>query len=104
MFYDAAVEYGLPRFLRMDKGGENVRYAEFMEVNGEALGRERSVLVGPSTKNVRVERFWREINDITRPFKFFMKSFAAEGLLNTADPIHLFALHYVFQGYSKSSG
>lgn len=97
MFYEAALQYGLPYFLRMDKGGENVKYAEFMEMNSQALGREdSSVLVGPSTKNVRIERFWGEINNITRPFKHLFYEMQHQRILNTDQITQIFALHYIY--------
>ncbi|CAH0381428.1 unnamed protein product [Bemisia tabaci] len=96
VFYEAALKYGLPRFLRIDEGTENVKFAEFMEVNGQALDRQQSVFTGPSTKNVRIERFWGEVNDVTKPFKDLFKSIENEGILDTGDPVELFALHYIY--------
>ena len=57
MFKTAVHEVnGTPRFLRTDKGGENVKAAEYMlEYRGP-----RTVLTGRSVHNQRIERLWRD--------------------------------------------
>lgn len=77
-----------------------------METNGQEMGRKRSVFEGPSTKNVRIERFWGEINNATCPFKHLFHVMQNERILNTAKPYHLFALRftYLYTSHPKSFG
>ena len=52
-------EYGIPSHTRVGKGGENILTAEFMLLT-RGLYRG-SVRAGASTRNQRIERFWRDV-------------------------------------------
>jgi hypothetical protein len=67
-FVGGVREYTLPSRVRVDKGTENLRLAEYM-VTHRGLGRG-SILAGKSTRNQRIERFWR---DVTKEVLMFYK-------------------------------
>ena len=58
-FLKAVEDYGLPSRLRSDKGKENVLLADYM-LEKRRTGR-RSVIMGKSTHNQRVERLWKDV-------------------------------------------
>ena len=57
----------------------------------------RSVLVGSSVHNQRIEHLWRDMHRCVASlyYRFFYYAEHTEGL-NTIDNIHIFSLHYVF--------
>lgn len=56
LFSRAVARYGFPLHIRTDHGGENVLMADSMTL---ARG-PQSVLMGASTRNQRIERFWKD--------------------------------------------
>jgi len=60
LFETAIEQYGIPSRVRTDKGGENVLVWERMTM---LRGPERgSYLTGPSVRNQRIERLWRDVS------------------------------------------
>lgn len=91
LFLGAVSQYGLPSRVRSDQGGETRHMIEYR-------GTERgSMITGPSTHNQRIERLWCDMFRCAT--KLFYKLFyflEDQGLLCTANPQHIYALHYVY--------
>lgn len=94
-FMQAVRQYGLPSRIRCDQGGENVVVSQHM-LHHRGTER-RSVLVGSSVHNQRIERLWRDMHRCVTGI--FYKLFYFLEHHNLLDPInenHLYALHYVY--------
>ena len=94
-FLQAVREYGLPSRIRCDQGGENIIVSQHML---HFRGTERrSVLVGSSVHNQRVERLWRDMHRcVTGIFYKLFYFLEHHDLLDPINEDHLFALHYVY--------
>lgn len=100
-FLQAVSKYGLPSRIRCDQGGENVRVSQHM-LHHRGTDR-RSVLVGSSVHNQRIERLWRDMHRcVTITFYRLFYFLEHHNMLDAIDEYHLFALHYIFyQGLMK---
>ena len=84
-----------PSRIRVDYGVENVLVCDAMvEARGEGRG---SFIAGPSTRNQRIERLWREVFRCVCHF-FYYVFYAMEdtGLLRIDNPVDVTALHLTF--------
>ena len=95
IFLGAVGRYNLPSRVRSDQGLENISVAAHMI---EKRGSERrSMLTGSSTHNQRIERLWKDMHSSTTILYYKIFYFLEEqGLLNSLDELHLWALHYVY--------
>ena len=94
-FLPAVQQYGLPSRVRCDQGGENVLVAQHMIHNHGS--ERRSVLVGSSVHNQRIERLWRDMHRcVTAMFYRLFYFLEHHNLLDPINENHLFALHYVY--------
>ena len=95
LFLGRTTEYGLPSPVHGDHGGENIRVAKLMT---QRRGDNRSSFIaGPSTRNQRIERLWREVFQcLSFPFFCVFYSLEDSGYLYINDATHLFVLHKFF--------
>lgn len=92
--FERAIDlYGRPLRVRSDHGGENVQvWQNMLTANGD-----RSVIVGSSVRNQRVERFNLDVNvNVTRPFSSTFRDLEFEGNLDSSNDTDLFCLQYVY--------
>ena len=88
-------KYRLPSRIRCDQGRENIHVARHMlRHRGEE---RRSVLVGSSVHNQRIERLWRDMHRcVTSIYYRLFYYLEHTEVLNPIDNTHIFSLHYVF--------
>ncbi len=84
-----------PSRIRVDRGVENVLVCEAM-VNRHGEGRG-SFVAGPSTRNQRIERLWREVFRCVCYFYYYLfYALEQSGMLDLDNALHMFILHLVF--------
>ena len=95
LFQEAVTKYGMPIHVRTDYGGENVIiWRNMTEFWGEEA---RSVIVGSSVHNQRIERHNRAVNEqVLDTYKAEFYDLEHEGILDPLNDTDLFCLHYVY--------
>lgn len=95
-FKSAVDEFGLPSRIRIDRGGENVLVAQHILGHPLRIDQPRTVIIGRSVHNQRIERFWRDLYTGCISFYYFLFYFLEDvGVLNVEDEYDLYALHFV---------
>lgn len=94
-FQDATREWGHPSRVRSDDGGENIAVGEYMTwYRGQNRG---SFLTGPSVRNTRIERLWRDM--FASAILIFYSLFIfmeQQQILDASNNLHVFALHFIY--------
>lgn len=95
-FFEEGVEAcGLPKRVRGDRGVENVRVKDFMELQRPET--TNPFIQGRSVHNTRIERLWRETNlHVVSKYKAIFHHLESLELLDEHDEVDLFCLSYVF--------
>lgn len=92
LFLQATLTHGYPINVRTDHGGENVLV--WRQMNNHWGTERRSVIVGSSIHNQRVERFNRDINvHIAQVFGPKLRELEELGLLDINNETDMFCLH-----------
>ncbi|WAR13407.1 hypothetical protein MAR_027587 [Mya arenaria] len=91
-FLEAVQQFGLPRRVRSDKGGENVLVAEYMVEHQPTV--YRPFIAGRSVHN---QRLWREVwTGVTSLYYAIFYGLGNEGILDPTREVHIMMLHLVF--------
>ena len=85
-----------PSRIRVDYGVENVLICDAItQKHGEGRG---SCIAGPSTRNQRIERLWRDVfRCVAAAFYYVFYALEQTGLLDVENPIHIFTLHLIYK-------
>lgn len=94
-FQQATVEWGHPSRVRGDNGGENIAVGDYMVwFRGDNRG---SFLTGPSVRNTRIERLWRDVVEcVVCVFSSLFLFMEANRILDPGSDRDIYVLHYVF--------
>lgn len=94
-FVQAVRDFSLPSRVRSDQGQENRLIALYL-IRHYGLER-RSMIVGSSVHNQRIERLWRDLFQSTlRLYYRLFYYLEARGVLHPSNEIDLYCVHYVY--------
>ena len=84
-----------PSRIRVDRGVENVRVCDVMvEMRGSGRG---SFIAGPSTRNQRIERLWRDVfRCVCHYFYYVFYAMEQCRLIDIDNKLHMLLLHLIF--------
>lgn len=92
---------GVPRCIRMDAGTENVKVIDMQKAlrwhHSDRCAGDRSVIVGSSHTNQRIEAWWRQLRRMC--VNFWMENFAKmedEQVFSTAETLDIELLRFCF--------
>lgn len=95
LFIEAVRRFSLPSRVRSDQGQENRLIALHM-IRYRGIER-RSMIVGSSVHNQRIERLWRDLfQSVLRLYYRLFYYLEARGLLDPVNELDLYSLHYVY--------
>ena len=96
-FVQGTRDYMIPSRIRIDKGGENVRVAEYMLIH---RGTDRnSVISGRSVHNQRIERLWRDVRvNVIDFYRTVFYAFANQHEVDFSDEKTVYCIHYLYLG------
>lgn len=84
-----------PSRIRVDKGVENVLVCDDAMVQARGHGRG-SFTAGPSTRNQRIERLWRDVfRCVCHLYYYIFHAMEYSGVLDVTDTRHPFTLHLI---------
>ena len=91
-FHSAVVNYGLPKKVMSDLGGENIQvWAMMIEEHGGPK------CVVSSSIHARIMRLWRDVHhSVTVVYANLFRELEAEGDLDHLNETDIYCLHYVF--------
>ncbi len=96
-FVQGTQDYCIPSRIRTDKGGENVRVADWM-ISNRGMGRN-SVIAGRSVHNQRIERLWRDVRvNVVDFYRTIFYEFAHQFGVDFSNETVVYCIHYLFMG------
>lgn len=85
LFALAVNEYGVPAHVRCDHGVENYEICQAMVM----FRGDRGFIAGPSTRNQRIERLWRDVYEqVSDPFYNYFRRLEEVGILDVNSALH----------------
>ena len=93
-FEDGVARYQIPMKVRSDFGGENILVAKYMiHYRGPQC---KPFIAGPSTRNTRIERLWRDMRQHTIQAYIDLFYDFERNDMDLSNLLHIFTLQYLF--------